>query len=48
MDSKRPVRDGLDAAKIGYEENVADKGMMLTGYREGECVDQGKEIGVAG
>ena len=43
-----PLLDGLSAAKIVYEENLADTVMMLTAYSEREFVDQAKDIGVAG
>ena len=48
MDIKMPLLDGLSAAKIVYEENLADTVMMLTAYSEREFVDQAKDIGVAG
>ena len=48
MDIKMPLLDGLSAAKIVYEENLADTVMMLTAYSEREFVEQAKDIGVAG
>lgn len=42
MDIKMPLLDGLSAAKIIYEENLADTVMMLTAYSEREFVDQAK------
>ena len=48
MDIKMPLLDGLSAAKIVYEENLADTVMMLTAYSEREFVDQAKDVGVAG
>ncbi len=43
-----PLLDGLSAAKILFEENLADTVMMLTAYSEREFVDEAKHIGVAG
>lgn len=48
MDIKMPLLDGLSAAKILFEENLADTVMMLTAYSEREFVDEAKHIGVAG
>ena len=48
MDVKMPLLDGLSAARIVYEEGLADTVMMLTAYSEREFVDQAKDIGVAG
>ena len=48
MDIKMPLLDGLSAAKIVYEENLADTVMMLTAYSDREFVDQAKDVGVAG
>ena len=48
MDIKMPLLDGLSAAKIVYEENLADTVIMLTAYSEREFVEQAKDIGVAG
>ena len=48
MDIKMPLLDGLSAAKLVYEENLAGTVMMLTAYSEREFVDQAKEVGVAG
>ena len=40
MDIKMPLLDGLSAAKILFEENLADTVMMLTAYSEREFVDE--------
>ena len=45
MDIKMPLLDGLSAAKILFEENLADTVMMLTAYSEREFVDEAKHIG---
>ena len=48
MDIKMPLLDGLSAAKIIYEEGLADTVMMLTAYSEREFVEHAKDVGVAG
>lgn len=48
MDVKMPLLDGLSAAKIIFEEDLADTVMMLTAYSEREFVNQAKEVGAAG
>lgn len=48
MDIKMPLLDGLSAAKIIFEENLADTVMMLTAYSEREFVEEAKNVGVAG
>jgi len=40
-----PVMDGLDAAKIICEENIAPV-LLLTAYSEGELIDRAREAGV--
>lgn len=48
LDIKMPFLDGLSAAKIVYEENLADTIIMLTAYSEREFVDTAKTVGVGG
>lgn len=48
LDIKMPLLDGLSAAKIIYEENLADTIMMMTAYSEREFIEQAKECGVGG
>ena len=48
LDIKMPYLDGLSAAKIIYEEGLADTIIMLTAYSEREFVEQAKECGVSG
>lgn len=48
MDIKMPLLDGLSAAKIVFEENLADTVMMLTAYSEREFIDNAKNVGVSG
>lgn len=48
MDIKMPLLDGLSAAKIIFEENLADTVMMLTAYSEREFIENAKTVGVAG
>jgi len=45
LDIKMPVMDGLDAAKIICEENIAPV-LLLTAYSEGELIDRAREAGV--
>ena len=40
MDVKMPLLDGLSAARIVYEEGLADTVMMLTAYSERAFVEQ--------
>lgn len=47
-DIKMPFLDGLAAAKIIYEEELADTIIMLTAYSEREFVEQAKDYGVSG
>ena len=48
LDIKMPFLDGLAAAKIIYEEELADTIIMLTAYSEREFVEQAKDYGVRG
>ena len=48
LDVKMPYLDGLPAAKIIYEEDLADTIIMLTAYSEREFVERAKECGVSG
>ena len=48
LDIKMPLLDGLAAAKIIYEEELADTIIMLTAYSEREFVEQAKDYGVSG
>ena len=43
-----PLLDGLAAAKIISEENLADTIIILTAYSEKEFIDQAKATGVSG
>ena len=48
LDIKMPFLDGLSAAKIIYEEDLADTIIMLTAYSEREFIEQAKSYGVGG
>jgi response regulator NasT len=48
LDIKMPFLDGLSAAKIIYEEDLADTIIMLTAYSEREFIEQAKNYGVGG
>lgn len=48
MDIKMPLLDGFSAAKIVFEENLADTVIMLTAYSEREFIDEAKNVGVGG
>lgn len=48
LDIKIPFLDGISAAKIIYEEELADTIIMLTAYSEREFVEQAKGYGVSG
>lgn len=48
LDVKMPLLDGLSAARIITEEQLADTVMMLTAYSEKSFVDEAKDVGVAG
>ena len=48
MDVKMPFLDGLSAARIIYEENLADTIIMLTAYSERDFIDRAKSCGVGG
>ena len=48
LDIKMPFLDGLGAAKIIYEQNLADTIVMVTAYSERELVNQAKDCGVSG
>ena len=48
LDIKMPLLDGLSAAKIIHEENLAETILMMTAYSEREFIEQAKECGVGG
>lgn len=48
LDIKMPLLDGLSAAKIIHEEDLAETIMMMTAYSEREFIEQAKECGVGG
>ncbi len=48
MDIKMPLLDGLSAARIVFDEGLADTVILLTAYSEKEFIDKAKEIGVGG
>ena len=48
MDICMPLLDGLSAAKVIYEERLADTVVLLTAYSEREYIDGAKESGVSG
>lgn len=48
MDIKMPLLDGLSAARIVFDEGLADTVVLLTAYSEKEFIDKAKEIGVGG
>ena len=48
LDIKMPFFYGISAAKIIYEEELADTIIMLTAYSEREFVEQAKGYGVSG
>lgn len=48
LDIKMPLLDGLKAARIIHEEELAHGILMITAYSGKECVDQAKEAGVLG
>ncbi len=48
LDIRMPYLDGLSAAKIIYEENLAGSVILLTAYSDMEFVEQAKESGVDG
>ena len=48
LDSERPFLNGQAAAKIIYEEELADSIIRLTAYSEREFVEQAKDYGVSG
>ncbi len=48
LDIKMPLLDGLSAAKIIHEENLAETIMMMTAYSERGFIEQAKESGVGG
>ena len=47
MDIKMPIMDGLDAAKVIYEEKAAPV-VLLTAYSQKDLVERAKEAGVFG
>lgn len=48
MDVKMPLLDGLSAAQIVIDEQLADTVIMLTAYSESGFVEEAKNAGVAG
>lgn len=48
LDIKMPFLDGLSAAKIICEEDLADTIIMLTAYSEREFIEKAKGYGVSG
>lgn len=48
LDIKMPFLDGLGAAKIIYEQDLADTIVMVTAYSERDLVNQAKDCGVSG
>ena len=48
LDVKMPLLDGLSAARIIYEEDIAETIIMLTAYSEWEFVKTARDQGVAG
>lgn len=48
MDVKMPLLDGLSAAQIITDEQLADTVIMLTAYSESGFVEEAKNVGVAG
>ena len=48
LDVKMPLADGLSAAKIIYDDHLADTIIILTAYSDKEFVEQAKANGVSG
>lgn len=48
MDIKMPILDGLGAAQIIHDENLAGCIIMITAYSDTKYVDRSNEIGVMG
>lgn len=48
LDIKMPLLDGLGAAKIIYEQDLADTIVMVTAYSERDLVNRAKDCGVSG
>jgi response regulator NasT len=48
MDIKMPLLDGINAAKIIMNEELADSVVLLTAYSGKEFISKAKEIGVLG
>ncbi len=48
LDIKMPLLDGLKAAKIIRDENLAGAVLLLTAYSDKEFMDQAADIGVMG
>ncbi len=48
LDIKMPLLDGLSAAKIIHQEDLAETIMMMTAYSEREFIEQAKGCGVGG
>lgn len=48
LDIKMPFLDGLSAARIIYEENLAGAIIMLTAYSERDFINRAKSYGVGG
>ncbi|MFQ6015334.1 MAG: ANTAR domain-containing response regulator [Anaerolineae bacterium] len=47
MDIKMPDMDGIDAAKVLYEDKIAPV-LLLTAYSQKELIERAKKAGVAG
>jgi len=48
MDVKMPLLNGLSAAQIVMDEELADTVIMLTAYSESGFIEEAKDVGVAG
>lgn len=48
LDIRMPYLDGLSAAKIIFQEKLADTIILLTAYTDPEFIESAKECGVSG
>lgn len=48
LDIKMPLLDGMSAAKIIVDDNLADTVMLITSYSDDDLVQNAKNIGVSG